>query len=809
VQSTGAVPAGTLRAMSLPARIVGRRLSVARAALVALLVGALVTLYTCAAAPPATALHLVGMGSSIVDVTGGVEIEVTARSRLPAGELEVLRGALEERARALGAGAIARRRSDGHIVITLIPIAKEPLAFLAEGRPPEQLQHLAAAITRTVRLEFRVVVNDAPLMRALHDDASRGALGAEIVADTDSWPVDNGLPQRDVFLWSRDEAALRRAVAGRATDDAEIVLEPVEDERGPMWRTWLVHREVVLGTADVAEAIVSYDPNTTKPIVLLDFRDDGARRFGELTSANVGRRIAIVLDGRVSSAPVVNGPIMGGRASITMGAGTSEQVEVEAYALVAALTAGQRIPAGLAGRVTRSVATEPTRLRLAQALSGVAAAVLAFLIALPLSRRTASWPASTALPAGSAGARDTLRRAVVTIAVVGVLLALRWVPLPTLTQEGRDYLLLGDQRPAAYSVATLGILPLLSASVVVELLALVIPGWRRRRLAGYAARGPLRLAAGILATAVALAQAWYFVRFLQSLGGGVTSIITGTPLAGVATVVSIAAGVSLHALGALWITRHGIGHGLAVLAGVWIAGDAIDLIRADLDATALGVLAVEAALAAVLTAAVTRSRVTIAGAPHSVRLPASGLAPLSLAVSLSLLAGLLASLGATNSGGLDELAAAVSRSLGVDVVLTLSLAVALTWCFARPAPLRALGTPALASAAYLLALLGISALTGGATGASVALAVAFLTALALDLGAELRARWRTSLVAVEEHHDVHAADAALDAGGGFLRGVHLRALLRVFGPFVPVWRMVPAGQVTNLPQAIDRGAGGM
>jgi hypothetical protein len=211
----------------------------------------------------------------------------------------------------------------------------------------------------------------------------------------------------------------------------------------------------------------------------------------------------------------------------------------------------------------------------------------------------------------------------------------------------------------------------------------------------------------------------------------------------------------------------------------------------------------------VLTAAVTRSRVTIAGAPHSVRLPASGLAPLSLAVSLSLLAGLLASLGATNSGGLDELAAAVSRSLGVDVVLTLSLAVALTWCFARPAPLRALGTPALASAAYLLALLGISALTGGATGASVALAVAFLTALALDLGAELRARWRTSLVAVEEHHDVHAADAALDAGGGFLRGVHLRALLRVFGPFVPVWRMVPAGQVTNLPQAIDRGAGGM
>ena len=66
-----------------------------------------------------------------------------------------------------------------------------------------------------------------------------------------------------------------------------------------------------------------------------------------------------------------------------------------------------------------------------------------------------------------------------------------------------------------------------------------------------------------------------------------------------------------------------------------------------------------------------------------------------------------------------------------------------------------------------------------------------LTALALDVGGELRARWRARLAPVEEFHDVHLADRALDENGGHLRGIHLRALLRFFGPYAPVWRLAP------------------
>ena len=52
---------------------------------------------------------------------------------------------------------------------------------------------------------------------------------------------------------------------------------------------------------------------------LWTFRLDtqGARRFGEITSKNVGRPFAIILDGKVISAPVINEPILGGSAQIT------------------------------------------------------------------------------------------------------------------------------------------------------------------------------------------------------------------------------------------------------------------------------------------------------------------------------------------------------------------------------------------------------------------------------------------------------------------------------------------------------------
>ncbi|MDW8424582.1 MAG: hypothetical protein RMK51_01515 [Meiothermus sp.] len=53
-----------------------------------------------------------------------------------------------------------------------------------------------------------------------------------------------------------------------------------------------------------------------RPALTLRFSREGAARFAHLTSAHVGRRLALVLDGRVLIAPTIRGPITGGAVSI-------------------------------------------------------------------------------------------------------------------------------------------------------------------------------------------------------------------------------------------------------------------------------------------------------------------------------------------------------------------------------------------------------------------------------------------------------------------------------------------------------------
>ena len=64
----------------------------------------------------------------------------------------------------------------------------------------------------------------------------------------------------------------------------------------------------------MATAAVSIDQNTSEPYVSVEFNAAGAKAFGDLTDANVGRRLAIVLDGNVHSAPQIRERIPSGRA---------------------------------------------------------------------------------------------------------------------------------------------------------------------------------------------------------------------------------------------------------------------------------------------------------------------------------------------------------------------------------------------------------------------------------------------------------------------------------------------------------------
>ncbi|MBQ1676778.1 MAG: protein translocase subunit SecDF, partial [Bacteroidaceae bacterium] len=67
----------------------------------------------------------------------------------------------------------------------------------------------------------------------------------------------------------------------------------------------------------VTDAKDEFDHTTGRPCVSMQMNSDGARRWAALTKANVGRAIAIVLDGLVYSAPNVNNEINGGNSQIT------------------------------------------------------------------------------------------------------------------------------------------------------------------------------------------------------------------------------------------------------------------------------------------------------------------------------------------------------------------------------------------------------------------------------------------------------------------------------------------------------------
>lgn len=91
---------------------------------------------------------------------------------------------------------------------------------------------------------------------------------------------------------------------------------------------------------ELQEAIVRIDQQQNRPYVGLEFKPNGAKIFEQITGANIGKRLAIVLDGNVYSAPVVQGRIAGGSAQITLGAGDYNATMSEARDLALILRAG-------------------------------------------------------------------------------------------------------------------------------------------------------------------------------------------------------------------------------------------------------------------------------------------------------------------------------------------------------------------------------------------------------------------------------------------------------------------------------------
>ncbi|MFI5237235.1 MAG: protein translocase subunit SecD [Ignavibacteriales bacterium] len=79
---------------------------------------------------------------------------------------------------------------------------------------------------------------------------------------------------------------------------------------------YLVNKDPELTGGVITDANANIDPNTSTPMVTMTMNSEGATEWARITGANVNKRIAIMLDGAIFSAPVVKGKIPGGRSQI-------------------------------------------------------------------------------------------------------------------------------------------------------------------------------------------------------------------------------------------------------------------------------------------------------------------------------------------------------------------------------------------------------------------------------------------------------------------------------------------------------------
>ncbi|MDX9709061.1 MAG: protein translocase subunit SecD [Trichloromonas sp.] len=128
-----------------------------------------------------------------------------------------------------------------------------------------------------------------------------------------------GKTARLEFKMVAEDANPEDAVKGNLPPGTQLLYErDVNRQTGEVRETPLVVYEKTALTGDLlADAQVRIDTRFNEPYVGIDFNPVGAKRFDQITAANVGKRMAIVLDDTVYSAPVIRERISGGSAQIS------------------------------------------------------------------------------------------------------------------------------------------------------------------------------------------------------------------------------------------------------------------------------------------------------------------------------------------------------------------------------------------------------------------------------------------------------------------------------------------------------------
>ncbi len=238
---------------------------------------------------------------------------------------------------------------------TVVPrIANKDIIVQIPGVDEKQISRIKRIIAQTARLELKIVDDPgsrnfftkgvvADKLKSLSDQNNttialrrEPGTGHYFLEAKNKLHGKNGLQILQDFL-EDIEFPENREISFQKEQGRDDAGNPTADIT---WRTFYTRKTAGITGEYIDQAAVQFEQQG-KPYVSLTFNQEGAGIFADLTEKNVQKRMAIILDGKVQSAPVIQEKIGGGTARITLGrADAIDNLMSEAKDLVLVLNAG-------------------------------------------------------------------------------------------------------------------------------------------------------------------------------------------------------------------------------------------------------------------------------------------------------------------------------------------------------------------------------------------------------------------------------------------------------------------------------------
>ena len=173
----------------------------------------------------------------------------------------------------------------------------------------QDMERAKGVIGRTAKLEFKIV------------DTSKTS--GELEAIVKSVEKEKGVKFETGKgqSFSKYMNSLQATVKGKIPEGTEIAFQKKKNSQTQEVTLipYLLKKKIDVTGEQIRDARWNRDPQTNEPIVEMTFNAQGGARFAKLTEENVGKPLAIVLDGIIDSAPRISEKIPTGRARITFG----------------------------------------------------------------------------------------------------------------------------------------------------------------------------------------------------------------------------------------------------------------------------------------------------------------------------------------------------------------------------------------------------------------------------------------------------------------------------------------------------------